>query len=88
MTKVTRNDLLEAIRQYGKASPKHPAGEGWVTLDALAAQEGISKGMLRYRLEQAMKRGVKIETATGSAEDADGKMRRVMYYRLFKNGKP
>lgn len=81
---ITRNDLLDALKQYGRAQAKRPAGDHWFTLDDLATAEGVERAAIRYRIKMAREAGVKVETATGTAIDAEGNARRTMYYRLVK----
>lgn len=86
---ITQNDLLEALRKYGKATARRPAGQGWYTLHELAAMEDppITIPALKYRIQQAQKQGIRFEMAGGTQIDEEGKARKAVYYRL-KNGKP
>lgn len=83
----TKNALLDALNQYGRAMAKKPAGEGWSTLQELSAQEGVSVPALKYRMDMARKRGLQFEMAPGTQLDDDGNARKAIYWRL-KNGKP
>lgn len=80
--KVTANDLISALKQYGKALSKRPPGEGWQTLEELATASGQSRAAVRYQVRMAQRQGVKMETATGSVEDVDGRIVRSTFYRL------
>lgn len=84
MARVTQNDVLAVLAEYGKALPKRPAGDGWNTLDELASQSGQTRAAIRYQIACAQARGVHFETATGSVVDADGKAKRATFYRLRK----
>lgn len=83
MARVTTDDLLGALREYGKPIPKRPAGKGWLTADEMANAEGITIPALRYRLKLAIQNGLKIETAPGSAL-VDGVVKRATFYRVQK----
>ena len=85
MKAITQNELLEALRLYGKAQARRPAGDGWHTLAELAETEGLTIPAIKYRIQQAQKQGVKIDLAPGTAIDGDGKARKTFYYR--RNGK-
>jgi len=77
------NELLDALREFGRALAKRPPGDGWFTLEELATAQGVERAAVRYRIHMARKGGkVKIETATGTALDAEGNARRTSYYRL------
>lgn len=84
--KPTKNALLEALRKFGRALPKRPAGDGWYTLQELSQQEGVSVPALRYKMQMAKKRGFVFEQAAGTALDDEGNARRTTYFRL--RGKP
>lgn len=86
MARVTTNDLLDALREYGKAQARRPSGDGWYTVEELANQGGATIAATKYRLRTAMERGCKIETASGTALDSEGRAKRAAFYR-FK-GKP
>lgn len=88
-TRITTNDLLEALRVYGKAEAKRPAGPGWYLLEELAAQSKppCSVAAVKYRIKMAQQRGVTVEIAHGTVVDEDGRIKRTGYYRL-RNGKP
>ena len=77
----TENALLEALRQFGKAIAKRP-GEHWYTLEELAAMEETTPPAIKYRMQQARKRGIRIEQAYGTALDSEGQAKRTMYYKL------
>lgn len=89
MKKPTQNALLQVLEKFGRRPAHRPSGEGWFTLEELAAEEGrgASPAAIKYRIQQAQKRGVMVEIAAGTALDADGRAKRTAYYRL-KNGKP
>lgn len=74
--------LLVALRKFGKAVAKRPAGEGWFTLAELAQQEQATVPAIKYRIEQAKKRGVAIEMQPGTVLDDEGTAKRTQYYRL------
>ena len=76
------NGLLQALREFGKAAARRPAGEGWQTIEEIAIQEGLTIGAVRYRLKAAQQRGVVLELAVGTALDAEGRAKRSYYYRL------
>jgi hypothetical protein len=80
--RVTQNDLLEALRRYGKADARRPVGDGWYTREEMAKHEGVSTPAIAYALKCAQRRGVKIETAAGTTLDADGRAKRTTYYRV------
>jgi hypothetical protein len=88
VTKPSKNALLDAMRKFGRAEARRPPGDGWFTLDELARQESQETGQvvtvsaMRYRLKMAQKRGVRIESATGTALDDEGNAKRATYYRM------
>jgi len=81
-TRLTENDLLDALREFGKAAAKRPMGEGWQSLDEMARAESVSVPTMRYRLKCARARGVKIDQLPGTELDETGMARRTTYYRL------
>lgn len=85
-TRITRNDLLDALAEFGKALPKKPEGTGWYTLEELAQQSAppVSVAAVKYRIKRAQERGVRVEMASGTVVDADGRVKRTGYYRLRK----
>ena len=87
MSKPNQNALLDALRKFGKAQARRPAGEGWFTLAELAAEEGSSPAAIKYRILMAQKRGVKFEQANGTALDEEGNAKKAVFWRL-KNGTP
>lgn len=85
--KITENELLEALREFGRADAKRPAGTGWHTLEELARTEHVTVATMRYRLKRAQTRGVTIETATGTALDEEGRAKRATYWRFVSRPK-
>jgi len=79
---VSQNDLLDALREYGKATARRPAGDGWYTLQELAAQEGVSVPQIKYRMNTARKRGIKFDQSPGTQLDDEGNARKAIYWRL------
>lgn len=84
MKKPSRSELLAVIREFGKRAARRPPGDGWHTLLELAAEEGgdVSPSTMKYRIREAQRRGIVVETAIGTALDADGNAKRSAYYRL------
>ena len=80
--KVTTQDLLEAIREYGKKPPNHPSGKGWYTIAEMAKREGVGIPNMRYRLKQAMARGVPVERYVGSGFDTTGELVKQTWFRV------
>ena len=85
-TRVTRNDLLDALEQFGRAAAKRPAGQGWYTIEEMAKRRNKSLPTIRYQLKMARERGIRIEQAYGTVIDADGRAKRATFYKLG-NGK-
>ena len=82
MKTPTVNDLLDALRQYGKPAAKRPDGKGWMTLEEMAQAEKTTKAAIKYRINAAIRRGVKIEQESGTTNLKDGRVVRTAYYRL------
>lgn len=85
--RVTENDLLAALREYGRAAAKRPPGKDWLTMDELvereiAAGHAVTRAAMRYRLVRAQRNGIIVETAAGTALDDEGRAKRTTYYRL------
>ena len=81
MTKVTTDDLLAAIQEYGKEPPKRPPGNGWHTVKQMAQQQKVSVSGFRQRFRLAMERGLQVERFTGSDYDEAGTLVRQTWFR-------
>jgi hypothetical protein len=81
--KPTKNDLLDALAEFGKARARRPAGKGWYTLDeaAASATPATTPAAIRYQMKMARAHGVVIEQVHGTALDEDGRARRATFYR-------
>lgn len=78
------NDLLSALQQYGSAPTKRPAGPGWWTVAELAEKEQTTGPAIRYRIKMLRRRGIRLESVTGSVLDDEGLLKRTTYYRIRK----
>lgn len=81
MEPITVNNLLEAIREYGREKPKRPTGKGWHTIAEMAKEEGIAVGTLDRRLRVAIQNGLKFERFIGSDFDVNGRLVKRTWYR-------
>lgn len=87
MKRPTENALLAALRQYGKATARRPAGKDWATLAEMALEDGVTLPAIRYKLRMAQRNGVRVETATGTVLDSEGNAKRATFYKFAgKNG--
>ncbi len=82
MTKVTKGDLLDAIRAYSKALPKRPPGQGWRTIVQMAEQEGVTCSAFRQRFYVAIGKGLKVERFVGSDYDQTGALTKQTWFRV------
>ena len=76
------SDLLAAIDALGKEQPKRPAGDGWQTVAQMAKARQISVGAMRFRFNQAIERGLKIERFVGSDYDPTGRLVKQTWFRV------
>lgn len=76
------NDLLAAINELGRALPKRPPGKGWETMKQMEEREGVGRGAIRFRLLNAMKRGLQIERFIGSDYDDTGALVKQTWFRV------
>lgn len=81
MVRITKGDLIDAIREYGKEKPKRPVGKGWHTIAEMAKAEGIACGTLDRRLRVAIQNGLKFERFIGSDYDVTGRLVKRTWYR-------
>lgn len=79
---ISVTDLVEAIRQHGRATAHRPEGKGWFTLSELGERLGISKAAATKRLEVTRANGVKVERANGTIITADGNPTKAVFFRL------
>lgn len=77
--------ILAVLEKFGRAQAKRPAGDGWHTLDELAAQKSTTRAAIRYQIQMAQRQGVQFETASGSTVDDEGRPKRTTFYRLKKS---
>lgn len=82
MTKITTDDLLAAIQEFGRELPKRPAGKNWYTVKQMAKREGVSVSAMRQRFRVAMERGLKVERVTGSDYDEAGVLVKQVWFRV------
>lgn len=80
--KVTSDDLLAAINEFGKEQPKRPTGKGWESVGAMAKREGVSRGTIRWRMQLAVDNGLKVERFVGSDYDPNGKLVKQTWFRV------
>ena len=80
--KVTTNDLLAALEQYGFEQPKRPTGKGWVQLKDLATQKHTTPGAIKAQMMLARKNGVAIERFTGSDYNEKGRLCKQTWFRV------
>ena len=80
--RVTVNDLLDALRKYGNPEERRPEGKGWMSIAEMAVAEKTTKTTIKARINNALKRGIKIQQAKGTAKAKDGRVQQATYYRL------
>jgi DNA-binding Lrp family transcriptional regulator len=79
-TRVTTNDLLDALVKFGKAQARRPVG-AWYTIEELAKRQNVSVPTVKYQMKVARERGVVIEQAYGTVLDTEGRAKRSTFYR-------
>ena len=81
-TRVTEDDLLAAIREYGKELPKRPEGKQWETIAQMAKRAGKSISAMRYQLTLALQHGLKVERFVGSDYDQAGTLVKQTWFKV------
>lgn len=79
---MTENDILDAIRQYGKERPKRPVGKHWRTIAEMAKREAVGISTMRWRMKVALTNGLKVERFVGSDYDAMGTLCKQTWFRV------
>lgn len=80
--KITQDDIMAVLAEYGRALPQRPEGENWHTLAELATRANTTVAAIKYRIDQARRQGCKVETSPGSVVADDGRLHRTMYWRV------
>ena len=80
--KITTNDLLEALEKYGRELPKRPSGKGWTTIKQMALKKSVTVSRVRWQIQTAIQRGLKIERFVGSDYDEAGQLVKQTWFRV------
>ena len=80
--KITTNDLLEALEKYGRELPKRPIGKGWTTIKQMALKKAVTVSRVRWQIQTAIQRGLKIERFVGSDYDEAGQLVKQTWFRV------